>query len=93
MGNPSPEHRRQRRRRARDGARFPQEMADGLITFALGESVSLMNIYTQPRRAIRDLKNYEAGAFGRQEASFYEPPQRKWEIGLSPGGFSVAFRF
>jgi hypothetical protein len=72
---------------------FHRKWSDGLITFALGESVSLMNIYTQPRRAIRDLKNYEAGAFGRQEASFYEPPQRKWEIGLSPGGFSVAFRF
>jgi len=72
---------------------FHRKWYDGLITFALGESVSLMNIYTQPRRAIRDLENYEAGSFRRQEASFYEPPQRKWEIGLSPAGFSVAFRF
>jgi hypothetical protein len=72
---------------------FHRKWSDGLITFALGESVSLMNIYTQPRRAIRDLENYEAGSFRRQEASFYEPPQRKWEFGLSPAGFSVAFRF
>jgi len=72
---------------------FHRKWYDGLITFAAGETVSLVNIYTQPRRVIRDLENYEAGSFRRQEASFYEPPQRKWEIGLSPGGFSVAFRF
>lgn len=72
---------------------FHRKWSDGLITFALGESVSLMNIYTQPRRAIRDLENYEAGSFKRQEAFFYEPPRRQWEIGLSPGGFNVAFRF
>jgi hypothetical protein len=72
---------------------FHRKWSDGLITFALGESVSLMNIYTQPRRAIRDLENYEAGSFRRQEASPSEPPRRQWEIGFSPGGFSVAFRF
>jgi hypothetical protein len=72
---------------------FHRKWYEGLITFAAGETVSLVNIYTQPRRAIRDLENYEAGSFRRQEASFYEPPQRKWEIGLSPAGFSVVFRF
>ena len=72
---------------------FHRKWYDGLITFAAGETVSLVNIYTQPRRAIRDLENYEAGSFKRQEAFFYEPPRRQWEIGLSPGGFSVVFRF
>ena len=72
---------------------FDRKWYDGLITFAVGETVSLANILTQPRRAIRDLENYEAGSFKRQEAFFYEPPRRQWEIGLSPGGFSVAFRF
>jgi hypothetical protein len=72
---------------------FHRKWYDGLITFAAGETVSLVNIYTQPRRAIRDLENYEAGSFKRQEAFFYEPPRRQWEIGLSPGGVSIAFRF
>ena len=72
---------------------FHRKWHEGLITFAAGETVSLVNIYTQPRRAIRDLKDYEAGSFKRQEAFFTEPPRRQWEIGLSPGGFSVAFRF
>jgi hypothetical protein len=72
---------------------FHRKWYEGLITFAAGETVSLVNIYTQPRRAIRDLENYEAGSFKRQEAFFYEPPRRQWEIGLSPGGVSIAFRF
>ncbi len=72
---------------------FHRKWYEGLITFAAGETVSLVNIYTQPRRAIRDLENYEAGSFKRQEAFFYEPPRRQWEIGLSPGGFSIVFRF
>jgi hypothetical protein len=72
---------------------FHRKWYDGLITFAAGETVSLVNIFTQPRRAIRDLENYEAGSFKRQEAFFYEPPRRQWEISFSPGGFSVAFRF
>jgi hypothetical protein len=72
---------------------FDRKWYDGLITFAVGETVSLANILTQPRRAIRDLENYEAGSFKRQEAFFYEPPRHQWEFALSPGGFSVAFRF
>ena len=72
---------------------FHRKWYEGLITFAAGETVSLVNIYTQPRRAIRDLENYEPGSFRRQEASPLEPPRRRLEIGLSPGGFSVAFRF
>jgi hypothetical protein len=72
---------------------FHRKWSDGLITFAVGETVSLINIFTQPRRAIRDLENYEAGTFNRQEAFFTGPPRHQWELGLSPAGFSVAFRF
>ena len=72
---------------------FHRKWHEGLITFAAGETISLVNIFTQPRRAIRDLENYEAGSFRRQEASPSERPRRQWEIGLSPGGFSVVFRF
>ena len=42
-------------------AAFDRPAADGLITFAIGEAVSLLNIFTQPMRATRDLKKYEAG--------------------------------
>jgi len=72
---------------------FDRKWYDGLITFAVGETVSLANILTQPRRAIRDLEDYEAGSFKRQEAFFSGPSRRQWEVALSPGGFSVAFRF
>ncbi len=72
---------------------FHRKWYDGLVTFAVGETVSLSNIFTQPRRAIRDLEDYEAGSFKRREASFSEPPQRQWEIAVSPSGLSLAFRF
>lgn len=72
---------------------FDRKWYDGLITFAVGETVSLANILTQPRRAIRDLEDYEAGSFRRQEAFFYEPSRHQWEFALSPGGLSVSFRF
>ena len=40
---------------------FDRPAADGLVTFAIGEAISLLTIFTQPMRAARDLKKYEAG--------------------------------
>ena len=74
-------------------AAFRRPWYDGVITFATNEAVSLLNIYTQPRRAIRDLENYEKGNLGRQEAPSAERLDRSWFFSISPGGFSVGLRF
>ena len=74
-------------------AAFHRPWTDGLITFAAGEAVSLLNIYTQPRRAIRDLRNYEIRYRGRQDACIQEPSDRKWFFSVYPGGFSAGIRF
>jgi len=72
---------------------FDRPWYDGLTTFASGEAVSLLNIFTQPRRAMRDLKNYEVGYLGKRGT--YIEPKREARIyfGLTPGGFSVGLQF
>jgi hypothetical protein len=73
---------------------FDRPWTDGLITFAAGEAVSLLNIYTQPRRAIRDLKNYEIKHWGQQGAYIPQAPSdNKWTFSLYPGGISLGLRF
>jgi hypothetical protein len=86
-------------------AAFDRPWTDGLVTFAVGESVSLLNIFTQPRRAIRDLEAYEAGAWGKngdtgkigdmiQFSGIGSCPRIfSLNAGPVPGGFTVALRF
>lgn len=74
-------------------AAFRRPWYDGVITFATSEAVSLLNIYTQPRRAVRDLENYEIRYLGRQGAPLGEPSGRTWFFSIVPGGFSVGARF
>jgi hypothetical protein len=72
---------------------FDRPWYDGLLTFATSEAVSLLNIYSQPRRAIRDLNNYEVKYLGRQGAYLREPSDRPWYVSVYPGGLSVGIRF
>lgn len=72
---------------------FHRKWYEGLITFAAGETVSLVNIYTQPRRAIRDLEGYEAMVRGGVAALPAAPPGRDLYFSLSPGGISLGVRF
>lgn len=74
-------------------AAFHRPWYDGVITFATNEAVSLLNIYTQPRRAIRDLENYEIRYLGRQGDLAPEPPESAWFISVCPGGISLGLRF
>jgi len=74
-------------------AAFHRPWHDGLLTFATGEAVSLLNIFTQPRRAIRDLNNYEVRYLGKQGAYIAGPSERRWEFGLYPGGVCVRLHF
>jgi hypothetical protein len=71
-------------------AAFKRPWTDGLITFAAGEAVSLLNIFSQPMRATRDLKKYEAGDLGNSGVS---TPKRRWSLGVWPGGLSFRLQF
>jgi hypothetical protein len=75
-------------------AAFHRPWTDGLVTFAAGEAVSLLNIFTQPRRAIRDLAGYEALVRGGGSVAVTAPPPgRDLYFSLSPGGISLGVRF
>lgn len=74
-------------------AAFHRPWTDGLATFVAGEAVSLLNIFTQPRRAIRDLKEYEARVQGRGVALASPPPGRDLYFSLTPRGICLGVRF
>jgi hypothetical protein len=71
-------------------AAFDRPAGDGLLTFALGEAVSLLNIFTQPMRATRDLKRYEEGY---PAAAAPSAPRVTWSLGVRPGGFTFRLQF
>lgn len=74
-------------------AAFDRPATDGLVTFALGEAVSLLNIFSQPMRATRDLRAYEAGSFGKTGSSTPGPAERRWSLSVWPGGLSFRLQF
>ncbi len=74
-------------------AAFKRPWTDGLITFAAGEAVSLLNIFTQPMRATRDLKKYESGFAGDGVPPSLAPGERQWTLGIWPGGISLRLQF
>jgi hypothetical protein len=72
---------------------FDRPWSDGLMTFATGEAVSLLNIFSQPRRAVRDLNNYEVRYLGKQGAHINPEGKPGFQWAPRPGGFSVKFSF
>jgi hypothetical protein len=74
-------------------AAFHRPWTDGLMTFAAGEAISLLTIFTQPRRAIRDLREYEALVQGGNGALANARPGRDLYFSLSPRGISLGVRF
>jgi len=73
---------------------FHQSWGNALITFAGGEAVSLLNIFTQPMRATRDLSEYEAKYLGKSGSPMSGLRQeRKWTLSLWPGGLSFRLEF
>jgi hypothetical protein len=60
--------------------------------FALGQLVSEVQIFTQPMKAVRDLREYERRPdFGHASAVGAEHPT--WYVSATPGGFAVGCRF
>jgi hypothetical protein len=72
---------------------FDRPWSDGLVTFAINESVSLLNIFTQPRRAERDLENYEVRYLGKPGTYREVNSDRDFYVSVRPGGFCVGMRF
>jgi len=73
---------------------FDRPWTDGLVTFAAGEAVSLLNIFTQPRRAIRDWENYEVKYLGRQGSNIPQAPyDGQWVFRFFPGGIIISLQF
>ena len=69
---------------------FDRPATDGLVTFAIGEAISLLNIFSQPMRATRDLKDYEAGKAPVGPAA---APRLTWSLSVCPGGVSFRMQF
>jgi hypothetical protein len=72
---------------------FDRPWTDGLVTFAISETVSLLNIFSQPTRACRDLKNYEIRYLGKP-GTYREPGSApQWYCRVFPRGISIGLNF
>jgi hypothetical protein len=72
---------------------FHRPWTDGLITFAEGEAISLVDVFSQPRRAIKDLKDYEA-KYGRGEkGGANDPYDNEIFFSLYETGVGVGMKF
>lgn len=74
-------------------AAFHRPWTDGLSTFAVGEVISLVTIFTQPMRATHDLANYEAKYLGKTGTVVTAEPERKWTLSAWAGGFTFRYEF
>jgi len=72
---------------------FHRSWGSALITFASGEAVSLLSIFTQPMRATRDLKKYESEFAGGGVPPSLAPAERQWSLSVVPGGISLRLQF
>jgi hypothetical protein len=70
---------------------YDRPARDGLVTFAISQLVSEIQIFTQPMRATRDLREYEKRTdFDRAAAVRTE---RTWYVSAIPGGVLVGCTF
>ncbi len=69
---------------------FKRSWKDGLLTFALGMAISEVDIFSQPTRAMRNMKSYSK-KFGSGHA--LDTGTRKWFFSIYPGGVVVGTHF
>lgn len=72
---------------------FKRPWIDGLIVFAESEAVSLVNIFSQPRKNVRNLRNYEEKYKGRAKEGAYDPYENEVFLTIVPGGIGVGMKF
>jgi hypothetical protein len=72
--------------------RYDRPARDGIAMFVLGQLVSEVQIFTQPMKAVHDLREYERRPdFGHASALGAEHPT--WYVSAMPGGLVVGCRF
>jgi hypothetical protein len=71
-------------------AAFKRPWTDGLVNFGIGEAVSLLNIFTQPCRAVRDLKTYETSFPSVKGEPPPAGPETTLTVGCFPGGLRLS---
>jgi len=72
---------------------FDRPWSEGLLTFAISEGVSLLNIFSQPTRARRDLNNYEIKFLGKPGSYRGGTAGPTWYFSVHPGGISFRMQF
>jgi hypothetical protein len=71
---------------------YDRPAEDGLITFAVGQLISEAQIFTQPTRAIRALRDYESRTdFATTITTAH--PRPDWYVGAGPASVVVGVRF
>ncbi len=70
---------------------YDRPARDGLITFAIGQLVSEVQIFTQPMRAAHDLREYESRTDFQRTSALR--PERTWYVSAIPGGILVGCTF
>jgi hypothetical protein len=68
---------------------FKRSIWAGLGNFALNEAITETQIFTQPRRAIKDYKNY----VNRYKFSPVQPSPISLSLNVYPGGISLLLKF
>ena len=72
--------------------RYNRPASDAFTAVALGQLVAEVQIFTQPTKAVRDLREYEARSdFGRGGAT--GSAHSTWYVSATPAGFLVGCRF
>ncbi len=72
---------------------YDRPARDALLTFALGQLVSELQIFTQPTKAVRDLREYESRSdFGRVTGAVPDP-RATWYVSAAPGSLLIGCRF
>jgi hypothetical protein len=74
-------------------AAFKRPWTDGLITFGIGEAVSLLNIFTQPMRATHDLAGYEAKYLAGKGGVEPAQAERRWTLSAGPRSLTFRYQF
>jgi hypothetical protein len=72
---------------------FHRPWTDGLITFGEGEAVSLIDVFSQPRRAISDYRTYQGKYLGGPKSGKYVPYENEIFVSLCHGGLAVGTKF
>jgi len=72
---------------------FDRPWTDGLLTLAVNETVSLLNIFSQPRRAQKDLESYRFRYLGGPGEFHGTAAGPTWNFSVYPGGIRIGVKF